>query len=124
MPKKTVRYKRGKPPMRTRAGIKFTAAPAAHSVKDLLARHGPQLQRLTDQAALQQRWREWLMEVLPAELGARVSGVIERAGTLVVFAESAAWSTRLRYALLELEGPLRAAHPQVESIEVRVLPRS
>ena len=109
--------------MRTRAGVKFRATPAAHSVKELLARRGPQLTRLTDQAAQQARWREWLGQHLPAQLGARVSGVNERNGTLVVFAESAAWSTRLRYALLELEGALRAAHPSVESIEVRVLPR-
>jgi hypothetical protein len=123
MPKKTVRDKRGKPPMRTRARVKFRAAPPARSVKELLARTGPQLTRLTDQAARQHAWRERLGKLLPPELNARVSGVHERDGALVVFAESAAWSTRLRFALLELEGTVRAAHPSVESIQVRVLPR-
>jgi hypothetical protein len=110
--------------MRTRAGVKFSGGPAARSVKDLLARHGPQLSRLSEQAAVQARWREYLGGVLPAELLPRVSGVNERDGALVVFAESAVWSARLRYALLEIEHRVRSAHPEVESIEVRVLPRS
>jgi hypothetical protein len=109
--------------MRTRAHVKFRAAPPARSVKELLARTGPQLTRVTDQAARQHSWREWLGKLLPPELHARVSGVHERDGALVVFAESAAWSTRLRFALLELEGTVRAAHPSVETIQVRVLPR-
>ncbi len=82
------------------------------------------LTRLTDQAARQNLWSEWLSAQLPAEIHARISGLNERDGTLVVFAESAAWCARLRYALLELEGSLRAAHPWVQSIQVRVLPRS
>jgi hypothetical protein len=84
----------------------------------------PSLTRLTDQAARQQRWNEWLATHLPADIHVRVSGVNERDGTLVVFAESAAWCARLRYALAELEPALRAVGPAVSAIEVRVLPRS
>jgi hypothetical protein len=83
----------------------------------------PALTRLTEQAHRQHLWSEWLATHLPAEMCARVSGVNEREGTLVVFAESAAWCARLRFALIELEGSLRAAHPAVQSIQVRVLPR-
>ncbi len=82
------------------------------------------LTRLTEQAARQNLWSEWLSAQLPAEIHARISGVNERDGRLVVFAESAAWCARLRFALIELEGALRAAHPLVQSIQVRVLPRS
>jgi hypothetical protein len=84
----------------------------------------PALTRLTDQAARQNLWSDWLSAHLPAEIRARVSGVNERDGTLVVFAESAAWCARLRYALAELEPALRAVGSAVAAVKVRVLPRS
>jgi hypothetical protein len=82
------------------------------------------LTRVTDQAARQSSWRQWLAAHLPEDLMTRLSGVVERDGTLVLFAESAAWSARLRYALQEIDAPLRAAHPRIAEIKVRVLPRS
>ena len=69
-----------------------------HSVKDLLARVVPGLTRVTEQVNRQNYWLEWLSQHLPAEIHARISGVSEQRGILVVFAESAAWSARLRYA--------------------------
>ena len=121
MPKKMSRNKRGKAPMRSRTGL--ISAPA-HSVKELLARRVPALTRVTAQAARQNFWNCWLSTHLPPPLHARVSGVTERAGMLVIFAETAAWAARLRYAVLELEREIRAAAPAVTAIEVRVLPRS
>lgn len=109
--------------MRSRAGLKSNARPPLHSVKDLLARQVPALRQLTAQAARQNFWNEWLAQHLPEELRTRVSGVSERDGTLVVFAESAAWSARLRFALLEREATLRTADPAIEHVAVRVLPR-
>jgi hypothetical protein len=53
----------------------------------------------------------------------KVSGISEHDGTLVIFAETAAWSARLRYAVLELEHELRAADPELIAVKVRVLPR-
>jgi Dna[CI] antecedent, DciA len=50
--------------------------------------------------------------------------VAQRGGTLVVFAESAAWSARLRFALLELESDIRAVDPLVTDIAARVRPRT
>jgi hypothetical protein len=94
-----------------------------HSVKELLARRLPGLSRVTDQAARQQFWSTWLSERLPAELAPRISGITEREATLVIFAETAAWSARLRYAVVDLEPDMRAADPQLANIEVRVLPR-
>jgi hypothetical protein len=123
MPKKPQRDKRGKPPMRSRAGVKSNARPRLHSVKDLLGRQFPSLRRLTDEAARQDFWSAWLSQQLTPELRERITGVHEREGVLVVFAESAAWSARLRFALLELQAALPDALPAVTAIDVRVLPR-
>ena len=94
-----------------------------HSVKELLARRLPGLTRVTDQALRQNFWNDWLSEHLPPELRSRISGVSKRDRSLVIFAETAAWSARLRYAVVELEPAMRAADPQLDNIEVRVLPR-
>lgn len=94
----------------------------ADSVKSLLARSGPVLGRIAEQAARQGLWREWLAERLGEPLRARITGVVERDGALVIFTESAGWGVRLRYAVAELEAELRQAHPQVSRVLVRVLP--
>ena len=107
--------------MRSRTGL--TSAPV-HSVKELLARRAPALTRVTAQASRQNFWNQWLSTHLPPEMRPRVTGVTERESTLVIFAETAAWSARLRYAVLELEREIRAADPALTGIEVRVLPRS
>ena len=69
-------------------------------------------------------WQDWLAAHVPAALAARVTGLTEREDTLVVFAESAAWCARLRFALQELEAAARELRPQLKAIEVRVLPRA
>jgi hypothetical protein len=97
---------------------------APDSVKDLLARITPTLTRVSDQASRQDYWRQWLAKHLPPELSPRLSGVVEREGTLVIFAESAAWSARLRYAAQELEAEIRAAQPTIQQVSVRVLPKA
>ena len=96
----------------------------ADSVKDLLARTAAVLTRLTDQAARQAFWRSWLEAHLPGEIVQRLSGVVQRQGTLVIFAESSAWSARLRYAIQEIEPQIRACVPEIAQITVRVLPIS
>jgi hypothetical protein len=110
--------------MRTRAGSKSHVAAPLDSVKELLSRYAPALTRVTEKAEKQAFWSTWLAGHLPPELHRRISGITEREGTVVVFAESAAWSARLRYALLELEDSARAAVPGLIALEVRVLPRS
>ena len=52
-----------------------------------------------------------------------MTGVVEKGGELVIFTVSAGWGVRLRYALAELESELRSAHPSIDSVIVRVLPR-
>jgi hypothetical protein len=120
MPKKISRNKRGSSRMRSGAvGI----SRQLDSVKDLLSGRAPVLTRVTAQAGRARFWNEWLSGHLPAELRARLSAVVEREGTLVIFAESAAWSARLRYAVQELEGEILAAADGLERVVVRVRPR-
>ncbi len=94
-----------------------------HSVKDLLGRVSPNLKDLSLRAARQEAWGEWLGGHLDPELRVRVRSVTERSGSLTVFAESAAWSARLKFALAELAPRLRADRPGLKDIEVRVMPR-
>ena len=107
--------------MRSRTGPTSTKV---DSVKDLLARRAPALTRITAHTTRQSFWSCWLSERLPPQLRPKVSGVSESAGTLVIFAETAAWSARLRYAVLEIEHEMRAADPALLAVRVRVLPRS
>jgi len=107
--------------MRTRAGLKSARA---HSVKELLARSAPALTGFTVAAERGNFWLKWLAAHLPAGLSQHVSGAAEREATLVVFADSPAWSARLRYALAELEGEIRAAPGAPKTVRVRVLPRA
>jgi hypothetical protein len=116
MPNKINRDKRDKHPVRRRKR-------RIDSVKDLLQGPGVALQRLKEQQARQALWRGWLDEHLPEEARARVCGVVERAGTLVIFASSAAWSARVRFAVAEIEEEIKRAHPTIGKIAVRVLPR-
>lgn len=133
MPNKSRPHKRSVPqtasrPLRSRAqsasqprGSGSRSQPA-HSVKDLLARSVPILSQAADQSARQAFWRGWLAAHLPAGLVSRLSGAVERGGDLTVFAESAGWAARLRYALLELDAKLRSAAPHINDVRVRVLP--
>jgi Dna[CI] antecedent, DciA len=95
-----------------------------HSVKEVLGRATPALTRLTDQASRQGFWKHWLAQHVPAELAARLSGVVERDDTLVIFAESAAWSARLRYVIQELESQIKQAAPTIQHVSVRVMPKA
>jgi hypothetical protein len=119
MPKKMSRNKRDSSRFRTPTASRRGRP---HSVKDLLTQKSALLTRVTQQATRQNHWEKWLASHLPAELATRVSTVTERADTLVIFASSAAWATRLRYALADLEPQLRAQNVQLTRIEVRVRP--
>jgi hypothetical protein len=122
MPNKRKRNKRGGSAFQATRRSKSFRQP--DSVKDVLARLTPTLTRVSDQAGRQSFWRKWLAERLPAELLPRLSGVVEREGALVIFAESAAWCARLRFAVQEIEAQIRASQPDIQQISVRVLPKS
>ncbi|HTV77944.1 MAG TPA: DciA family protein [Steroidobacteraceae bacterium] len=93
------------------------------SVKELLQRSTPVLAGLQREALRQRDWLVWVRQELPAQLAVHVTGVTQQAGELVIFAESAAWGVRLRYAAPQL---LQAAGRQaadIVGVKVRVVPR-
>jgi len=95
------------------------------SVKSLLSRASHSaLARVAEQRQSQNDWGEFVGSKLPADLRGRVRGVVERDGNLVIFAESAAWSARLRFALADLEPAIRAENAAIRSVAVKVLPRA
>jgi hypothetical protein len=110
--------------MWTRAGVKSKPGHPVHSVKELLGRPAFTLTRVSAQAGRQQFWSLWLKDHLDAQLHGKISGISEQEGKLVIFAESAAWSARLRFALAELETQILAAAGAPTSVRVRVLPRA
>lgn len=91
------------------------------SIKHLLART-PVLSPIADLGARQAFWLSWFGARLPGELAGRVTGTVQRGGLLTVFAESAAWSARLRYALQELDAAVREADPNIKRVSVKVMP--
>jgi hypothetical protein len=90
----------------------------------LLAHSVPILSQAADQTARQAFWSSWLGTRLSPGLAPRITAITERDGNLVIFADSPAWSARLRYALHELEGRIREAQPDIKEVTVRVMPRS
>jgi predicted nucleic acid-binding Zn ribbon protein len=79
---------------------------------------------VAEQRQAQQDWREWLKNKLPQAIEAHVTGVVERDGTLTVFAESAAWCARLRLEISELEEQIRERNAAIGKLVVKVMPRA
>ncbi|HEY1284113.1 MAG TPA: DciA family protein [Steroidobacteraceae bacterium] len=121
MPKKVKRNN----PASTRMGARSVGnSRSAESVKSLLSRASHSaLARVAEQRQSQTDWRHFVGSKLPADLRERVRGVVERDGNLVIFAESAAWSARLRFALPDLERQIRAENAAIRSVAVKVMPR-
>ena len=93
------------------------------SVKDLLLRSTPVLAGLQREALRHHDWLQWVQRELPAELSGHVTGVTEQAGELVIFAESAAWGVRLRYAAPQLLNVLGSQSANIVGVRIRVVPR-
>jgi hypothetical protein len=93
------------------------------SVKELLQRSTPVLAGLQREALRQRDWLQWVQRELPAELAIHVTGVTEQAGALVIFAESAVWGVRLRYAAPQLLGVISAQQANIVAVRIRVAPR-
>jgi hypothetical protein len=93
------------------------------SVKDLLQRSTPVLAGLQREAVRQRDWLQWVKRELPEELAVHVTGVTEQAGALVIFAESAAWGVRLRYAMPQLLDAVSSQPGNIQGVRIRVVPR-
>ena len=108
--------------MSARARLKTATAPALPSVNELLRARLSNLNHVTERPGAAPAVAPWLAAQL-GPLSQRIAALSEREGTLTLFAESSAWCARLRYALAELEGALRRAHPAIAAVSVRVRPR-
>jgi hypothetical protein len=93
------------------------------SVKELLQRSTPVLAGLQREALRQRDWLQWVKRELPEELAVHVTGVTEQSGELVIFAESAAWGVRLRYAAPQLLDVLGSQSANIVGVRIRVVPR-
>jgi predicted nucleic acid-binding Zn ribbon protein len=116
MPKKLRQLKN------SRRGTGPGAQPRRHivGIGELLGRQ-PLLRSLEATQAVRQDWLEWLGRRLPEALAPHCCQVLFRNGELTVFADSAAWSARLRYALAELETAIRQRDERVTAIRIRTL---
>ncbi len=124
MPKKPPHDKKRSPDLRSgRAYVSRTRGPAAvpRSLGDIIGSQGL-LQRLAGAQSAQQNWVGWLREQLPEELQAAIVNVIPKGRELVIMSSSAAWSTRLRYAMVALEPRIMQRDPMIAKVSVRVAP--
>ena len=96
---------------------------ATDSVKELLSKLTPGLRRVSEQTQRRDFWRDWIDAHFPAEITGKITGIVERDGVLVLFAESAVWSARLRFTVEELKSQILAAKTGLTEVNVRVLPR-
>ena len=94
------------------------------SVKELLQRSTPVLAGLQREALRQRDWLQWVKRELPEQLALHVTGVAEQSGELVIFAQSAAWGVRLRYAAPQLLQAMSHHGANIIGVKVRVAPRS
>ena len=93
------------------------------SVKELLQRSTPVLAGLQREALRQRDWLQWVKRELPEELALHVTGAMEQSGELVIFAESAAWGVRVRYAAPQLLDVLGSQSANIVGVRIRVVPR-
>ena len=70
----------------------------------------------------QQAWLERVAGLLPEELRASVVNVVQRGGQLTLLTSSAAWSSRVRFALATIEPQLLVGSPDIVKVVVRVSP--
>lgn len=94
------------------------------SVKDLLQRATPVLAGLQRDALRQRDWLQWVQRELPEDLASHVTGAAEQSGELVIFAESAAWGVRLRYAAPRLLASIGSQGTPIAGVKIRVVPRN
>jgi hypothetical protein len=96
---------------------KPTASPK--SINELLSNQ-PGLRRISASLPLQQSWADWLRDGLAAELAEHLVNALPKNDELVVFADSAAWGTRLRYALAALKADITGRDAALARITVRI----
>jgi hypothetical protein len=84
----------------------------------LLSKSG--LRQITAAIPAQQSWAEWLRGAVAAELAGHIVSAVPKNAELVVFADSAAWGARLRYALAAMQSDIAARDSAISRTSVRV----
>jgi hypothetical protein len=124
MPKKPTQDKKPLPEKRNKSAFRRPGArlrAPAQSLDSIMKKQG-WLRDLERQLGERRQWLDWLAEALPGELGGQLVYAVQRGPELTVLTRTAAWSTRVRYALVELEERIRARAPDIVKISVRVAP--
>jgi predicted nucleic acid-binding Zn ribbon protein len=103
----------------SRAGLTPRQGGNLKNINELLGKRGS-LASIKAAIPVQQSWAEWLRLVVVAELAGHIVSALPKDAELVVFADSAAWGTRLRYALVTLQSEIAARDPAISRITVRV----
>ncbi|HEY1726486.1 MAG TPA: DciA family protein [Steroidobacteraceae bacterium] len=78
------------------------------------------LRQITDTIPRARSWADWLRAALPVELAAHLVSALPKAPELIVFADNAAWATRLRYALPALQSQIHQRDSALTRTSVRV----
>src|SRR5579863_8390650 len=89
------------------------------SVNELLI-NGAGLRRIAASIPLQQSWADWLRRMVTSELACHIVNAVPSNGQLVVFADSAAWGVRLRYALAGMQADIAGRDATILRASVRV----
>jgi hypothetical protein len=93
------------------------------SINELLSKKAG-LSRITTVIPMQQTWLVWLRSMVAGELAGHIVGAVPKNAELVVFADSAAWGMRLRYALAAVQSEIAARDSAISHTTVRVQMRS
>src|SRR5579863_2428525 len=123
-------HKKFPPDKKTGARIRRPAADAGRqtglasnikprSVSELLM-SGSALRRIAACIPRQQSWADWLRGMVGSELAGHIVNAVPNNGLLLVFADSAAWGTRLRYALAGLQAGISGRDASITRASVRV----
>lgn len=89
------------------------------SINELLSDR-PGLRRITASIPVQQSWADWLRGAVADELAEHIVSAVPKNGELVVFADTAAWGTRLRYALAAMQLDIARRDAAISHSSVRV----
>jgi phage tail protein X len=73
---------------------------------------------------VQQSWADWLRGAVASELAGHIVSAVPKSAELVVFADTAAWGARLRYALAAMLPDIAARDAALSRITVRIQTQS
>ena len=121
MPKKPPTDKKPARDLRGRTRFVAPRPGIPRSAAELMSNQGL-LAGLRKAQAVQEDWLAWLRARLPAELAGAATAANPKGEELVVMARTAAWSSRLRYALAGIEPELVALGKAPQRITVKVSP--